>query len=133
LRQRIGTSTVATDRAHAELFETTARAALGEAGFQSALAAGAAMPLDMAIHDALALTLPPTESEAQPRDASFGLSPRELEVLRLLADGRSNQEIGRQLFISPRTVANHVTSIMNKLGLESRTAVAAWAIRQGIV
>ncbi len=65
--------------------------------------------------------------------APVGLSKREIEVLRPLVDGRSNQEIAAILFISPHTVANHVASIMNKLGLDSRTAVATWAVRQGIV
>lgn len=53
--------------------------------------------------------------------------------MRLLVEGRSNQEIAAALFISPRTAANHVANIMNKLGLDSRTAVATWAIRHAIV
>jgi DNA-binding CsgD family transcriptional regulator len=53
-------------------------------------------------------------------------------VLRLLVDGRSNQEIAAVLSISPNTVANHVANIMNKLGLDSRTAVVAWAVRHEI-
>jgi DNA-binding CsgD family transcriptional regulator len=60
------------------------------------------------------------------------LSPRELDVLRLLVDGRSNQEIAAALFISPHTAAHHVTSILNKLGLESRAAAAAWAVRHDL-
>jgi DNA-binding NarL/FixJ family response regulator len=70
---------------------------------------------------------------AQPAVRSVGLTPRELDVLRLLVEGRSNQEIANALFISPRTAANHVANIMNKLGLDSRTAVAAWAIRHAVV
>jgi DNA-binding CsgD family transcriptional regulator/tetratricopeptide (TPR) repeat protein len=65
--------------------------------------------------------------------ATAGLSNREIEVLRLLVDGRSNKEIADALFISPNTVTNHVANIMNKIGLESRTAVATWAVRQGVV
>ena len=61
-----------------------------------------------------------------------GLSPRELEVVRLLAEGRSNQEIADALFISHRTATTHVANILTKLGLESRTAVAAYAIRHGL-
>ena len=60
------------------------------------------------------------------------LSSRELEVVRLLVEGRTNQEIGATLGISHYTVANHVRNIMNKLGLDSRTAVAAWAVRARI-
>jgi DNA-binding CsgD family transcriptional regulator len=62
-----------------------------------------------------------------------GLSPREIEVLGLLVEGQSNQEIAAALFISPRTAANHVANIMIKLGVESRTAAATWAVKQGIV
>jgi DNA-binding CsgD family transcriptional regulator len=61
------------------------------------------------------------------------LSSRELDVLRLIAEGKSDREIAAALFISPRTVMRHVTSILDKLGVESRTAAAAAAIRQVIV
>jgi DNA-binding NarL/FixJ family response regulator len=72
-------------------------------------------------------------SAPPPRPSSpHGLSPRELEVLRLVVEGHSNQEIAAELGIAPRTVANHVASMMNKLGLESRTAVATWAVRRGL-
>ena len=54
-------------------------------------------------------------------------------MLRLFADGRTNQEIAAALFISPNTVTNHVTSILNKLGLDSRTAAATYAVRHGLV
>ena len=60
------------------------------------------------------------------------LSPREREVLLLLAQGQTNQEIADALFISHRTSTTHVRNILNKLGLDSRTAVAAWAIRHGL-
>jgi DNA-binding CsgD family transcriptional regulator len=61
-----------------------------------------------------------------------GLSPREAEVLALVAGGRSNREIAETLVLSERTVANHLTSIFNKLGCENRAAATAWAIRNGI-
>ena len=66
-------------------------------------------------------------------DDIHGLSPREREVLRLLADGHSNQQIADALCISLRTVTGHVTSILTKLGLDSRTAAAAYAFRHGLV
>lgn len=50
-------------------------------------------------------------------------------MLRLLVDGKSNQEIAEALFISPYTVANHVASIMNKLGVDSRTPAATWVVK----
>jgi DNA-binding NarL/FixJ family response regulator len=62
----------------------------------------------------------------------FGLSKREREVLQLLVEGRSNPEIAETLFLSQKTVRNHVTSILNKLGVETRTAAATLAIRHGL-
>jgi len=61
------------------------------------------------------------------------LTPREREVLRLLALGLSNAEIAEQLFITKRTVQNHVSTIYGKLGLDSRTEAVLYAIRHGIV
>ena len=61
------------------------------------------------------------------------LIEREREVLRLLADGRSNEEIGRQLFVSPQTVRTHVRKAMVKLEAETRTHAVATALRQSII
>lgn len=68
---------------------------------------------------------------SSPRDAP--LTPREQEVLGLVADGRSNAEIARGLFISAKTVSVHVSNIMAKLGAASRTEAAAVARRQGLL
>jgi len=62
----------------------------------------------------------------------FGLTPREQEVLRLLAEGRSNPEIGRVLFISRKTASAHVSNILAKLGVRSRGEAAAIAHRTGL-
>jgi DNA-binding CsgD family transcriptional regulator len=62
----------------------------------------------------------------------FGLSKRELEVLALIAEGRSNPEIGRQLYITRKTVAVHVSNILTKLGVSGRVEAAAAAIRLGL-
>ena len=66
------------------------------------------------------------------RDAGEPLSPRELEVLRLLAEGLTNREIAGRLVLSEHTVHRHVTNILRKLRLPSRTAAAAHAIRRGM-
>jgi len=66
-------------------------------------------------------------------EAASGLTTREREIVRLLAKGRSNQEIADELFISLRTAQTHVSNILNKLQLSSRAAVAAFAVRHGIV
>ena len=62
----------------------------------------------------------------------FGLSRRELEVLALITEGRSNPEIGRQLYITRKTVAVHVSNILTKLGVSGRVEAAATAIRLGL-
>jgi DNA-binding CsgD family transcriptional regulator len=62
-----------------------------------------------------------------------GLSEREVEVLRLLAAGKTNPEIAAALSISPKTVTHHVTSILSKIGASNRTEAAAYAARTGLV
>ncbi len=62
-----------------------------------------------------------------------GLSDRELEVLRLVADGSSNREIGERLFISQNTVANHVRAILQKTGCANRTEAASYAARHRLL
>jgi ATP/maltotriose-dependent transcriptional regulator MalT len=64
---------------------------------------------------------------------SLGLTPRELEVLRLVADGRSNREVAGELFISAKTASVHVSNILAKLGVTSRGEAAATAHRMGLV
>lgn len=68
-----------------------------------------------------------------PTARSFGdLTAREIDVIRLLAVGMSNREIASELSIGESTAISHVRSILSKLGLNSRTAAAAWAIRHGL-
>src|SRR5215213_9245473 len=65
--------------------------------------------------------------------ANGHLTERERQVLRLLVEGHSNPEIAHTLFISQKTARNHVTNILTKLGVDSRTAAATFAIRHGLV
>lgn len=62
-----------------------------------------------------------------------GLSARETEILRLVAQGHDNTEIAHELYLSPSTVKNHVSSILEKLGVDSRVQAAVRAARAGIV
>ena len=66
------------------------------------------------------------------RRDTFGLSNREREVLALIAQGRTNREIGERLFIAPKTVGVHVGNILSKLGVSGRVEAAAVAIRLGL-
>lgn len=63
----------------------------------------------------------------------IALSPREREVVRLIAEGKSSKEIGRALAISHRTVDTHRNRLMDKLGLRSVAAVARWAVQSGLL
>lgn len=67
------------------------------------------------------------------RAPGTALSSREIEVLRLVADGLSNQEISKRLFLSQATVKSHLVHIYDKLGVESRTSAVAAAKEQGLI
>ena len=60
------------------------------------------------------------------------LSRRELEVLKLIANGKDNAQIARELFISPKTVKNHISNILMKLQIENRIQAAVYAVRSGL-
>jgi DNA-binding NarL/FixJ family response regulator len=66
-------------------------------------------------------------------EATGDLTARELDVLRLVGAGRANKEIAARLGISERTARTHVSNILGKLGVTSRTQAALWAVREGIV
>jgi predicted ATPase/DNA-binding CsgD family transcriptional regulator len=132
LRTHIGTPIPAPLRSRVERVLASARRELSAETFARTWAAGAVLAMDEAV--ALALEPLPTSPATTPAVGPQGdlLTHRELDVLRLLVEGKSNQAIAVALFISPHTASNHVRNIMSKLGLDSRTAVAAWAVRAGI-
>ena len=85
----------------------------------------------------LRLQAPPHQARAAEPDGpaaarSLGLTRRELEVLELVAAGRSNRQIGEELFITPKTAGLHVSRILAKLGVAGRGEAAAVAHRLGI-
>jgi DNA-binding NarL/FixJ family response regulator len=66
------------------------------------------------------------------RAAPAGLTAREQEVVALLSEGLSDREISRRLFISERTAQHHVSAVLSKIGVSSRTAAAREAVRMGL-
>ena len=66
-----------------------------------------------------------------PAVPSHGLTSREVEVMTLLAGGRTNQEIATELFLAVKTIDRHVSNILTKLGVSSRTAATAYAFKHG--
>ena len=76
---------------------------------------------------------PVTASERDRAPIPYGLTPRELDVVRLLATGKSDREISEGLFIGVRTVETHVTNLLAKLGAHNRAEAAALAVRHRLV
>jgi non-specific serine/threonine protein kinase len=101
------------------------RRILSEESFDAEVRSGSRLRLDQAI----AFALEEGTSDSAPRDdeaAAGGLTPRELEIAGLIAEGMSNKAIAAKLVISHRTVEVHVDHIRGKLGFSSRAQVAAW-------
>ncbi|MBI4338442.1 MAG: response regulator transcription factor [Chloroflexi bacterium] len=72
-------------------------------------------------------------STGQERKSMEGLTPREWEVLRMVAEGHSNQEIAEMLHLSPATVQTHRANILQKLGLHSRAELVKYALSRGLI
>ncbi|WP_433333144.1 ATP-binding protein [Spirillospora sp. CA-294931] len=104
--------------------------ALGEDAYAEAVRAGRALAPDAAIEEALRgvpdETEPPTAAPGA--DGTDPLSPREREVADLVVEGLSNREIAERLVIAKRTADSHMEHIMAKLGMSSRSQLAAWVI-----
>ncbi len=84
------------------------------------------------LHPEVARRLMQQVTAPRKSDAAAELTEREREVLQLVAQGRSNKEIARQLVVSERTVKGHVSNILGKLGLQDRTQAALYAVRHGL-
>jgi DNA-binding CsgD family transcriptional regulator len=113
-----------------------ARATLGVAAFDALWTEGRRLSSDEAraeaarVADAIQAALGSTPDHDM---GHHGLTPRELDVLRLVADGHSDREVAETLFVGSATVRTHLTSIFGKLGVGSRTAAVAAARRLGIL
>jgi DNA-binding NarL/FixJ family response regulator len=127
----------------APLEAARARLLLGRACFALGDAEGAALEVDAAREELERLGAAPELAalEADPplagsnasEDEHHGLTPREREVLALVAAGRTNQGIADELSISVKTVARHLSNIYGKLGLSSRSQATAFAYEHGLV
>ncbi|MDQ3780757.1 MAG: LuxR C-terminal-related transcriptional regulator [Chloroflexota bacterium] len=116
--------------------EATLRAQLGEAAFAAARAAGRTLTLEQAVTEALTLATakgaPMVEPASAARQVTEQLTPREREILRLVATGQTDREIADALSIATRTVEWHLANILAKLDLQSRAAAASYAVRTGL-
>jgi predicted ATPase/DNA-binding CsgD family transcriptional regulator len=128
----------------ADLDRGRLRAAMGGEAFEAEYAAGRALDLAEMAHEALrgiqtggaaqpAGALVSEPGPAGSADALAVLTPRELEVLQLVAQGLSNADIAQRLVLSEHTVHRHLANILRKLNLSSRAAAAAWGVRTGLV
>jgi non-specific serine/threonine protein kinase len=99
---------------------------LGERVFEAASTEGAELGFDRAVAIGARVGLPMRSVEP-----SSELTAREREVAELVAAGLTNPQIAAKLFLGARTVQTHLRSIMNKLGVNNRTQVAAYVTRQG--
>jgi non-specific serine/threonine protein kinase len=137
LRARLGAEPYRSEQERLAASLAQARAVLGAPDYERAWAEGSRLRLEAAFTEAAAAL------EAIPKAASPGAGPtgprpggvteREAEVLRLLVEGKTNQEIAAALVISDKTVKRHLDNIFAKLGVSSRTAAATYAVRAGIV
>jgi predicted ATPase/DNA-binding CsgD family transcriptional regulator len=114
------------------------QARLDERSFAAASQAGRALSVEQAVAEAREVILEATQQWVAPPKRTVAASPsgltlRELDVLRLLVDGRSDREIGETLFIGTRTVQTHVGNLFAKLGVNARAEAAAVAVRRGLV
>lgn len=134
LREAIG-ATGLRHRARYDQSVSTVRTALGEEAFAGAWAQGRALPLPDVVAEAMTAPGPETRrsAAASQQAGRGGLTTREVAVLRLIRDGRSNREIAEALFISERTAQTHVQNILDKLDVRTRAAAAALAVERSIV
>jgi len=123
-----------------EQFTASVCTQLGEEAFQAALAEGRGMTAEQALTAQGPVTMsmpipaslpspPPTKTSSYPSS----LTAREVEVLRLVAQGMTNEQMAKQLVISPRTVNTHLTSIFGKIGVSTRSAATRFAIDHHLI
>jgi DNA-binding CsgD family transcriptional regulator len=131
LRETIGAVLSPVQRSHYAPYNASAMADLGEVAWQAEVAEGRAMTTEEAIEYALDTdqTAPPSPEDA----ATSLLSAREAEILKLVAGGLTNPQVASRLYLSPRTVGQHLRSVYRKLGVPSRAAAVREASDRGLI
>jgi predicted ATPase/DNA-binding NarL/FixJ family response regulator len=136
LRETIGAPVPPVARPDHEATMQAARATMGEGAFAAAWAAGKALSIEQAVAEALDAAGPATAADSgaptAARPGPNGLSRREVEVLRLVAAGRSNREVAAELSVSVRTVERHIENLYGKIGARNRADATAFAFRHGL-
>ncbi len=133
LRERRGTDQFPADASWLGSAIATLHGHLSDAEFAAAWDAGRSVSHDQAIEEAQAFADDIAMTAPVRRCAPGNLTPRELEVLELLVEGRTNQEIATALFVSHRTARAHVAAILAKLDVPTRAAAASYAVRHQLV
>jgi DNA-binding CsgD family transcriptional regulator len=135
--EALGTSPWPGNTPELERIEAETQDALGVLAFSEAFAAGRNLTLEDAVAESRVAAGPASVELVEPRDAGGDpvepISQREREVATLIGRGLANREIANTLVIAERTVESHVTHILAKLGLRSRSQIAVWAAGRGLL
>ncbi|MQY09318.1 ATP-binding protein [Actinomadura macrotermitis] len=113
-----------------EVYEQQTREAVGEQAYRETYEAGLRLDMDLAVAEALGELPDPGPAEEGAEGDGNPLTPRELEIAGLVAQGLTNREIAARLVIAKRTADSHVEHILAKLGFTSRAQIAAWSARR---
>jgi DNA-binding NarL/FixJ family response regulator len=139
LREAMGYQQIPRERALREPYLGAARSRLDEVAWEKAFTEGRAMGMEEAVEYALSreeeIDPPTTPAPEEPSagQAPVALTHREEEVAAMVARGMSNRQIAQELYLSERTIENHIANIKRKLGRTSRTEIAAWATQQRLI
>jgi DNA-binding NarL/FixJ family response regulator len=131
LREHVGSLLLPPQRAALQQRLAPARRRLSAAAAEAAWQAGRALAPQQAVVKALDYA-PVGRDPTDPLENALNLTTREREVVALIAHGLSNRRIAESLTITEGTAHRHVANILGKLGLHSRSQVAAWAIERGL-
>lgn len=128
-----GTSIWPVDRVDYDRNLVAVRARLGDVAFTTAWETGRALPPEQAVAEAIEIAAALATVPASSGDGMVGLTPREIEVVRLVSRHLTDKEIAAELGLSPRTVMHHVSSILGKLGVTTRRDAAARAANHDLI